>query len=45
MPALLPDGSPSALSVSEVVGGPRAAEPGEGPEALPSGSADPKEGA
>jgi NADH-quinone oxidoreductase subunit J len=45
MPALLPDGSPSALSVSEVVGGPRAAEPGEVPEALPAGrSADSKEG-
>jgi NADH-quinone oxidoreductase subunit J len=34
MPALLPDGSPSALSVSEVLTGPAADAPG-GPAALP----------
>jgi NADH-quinone oxidoreductase subunit J len=43
MPALLPDGTPSPLSVSEVVGGPRVAEPGEEPQALPAGTSD-KEG-
>jgi NADH-quinone oxidoreductase subunit J len=37
MPALLPDGSTSALSVSEVLTGPRA-EPAAGPAALPGGA-------